>query len=273
MNIPQDFIPIEKIRIFKKNKIISDISKKETDISENDIKVLDQNQNDSNFNEIKTNKNDKIIKNILLKKKPLFEIPINEIKKNFEENNVEEDKGNIIYFEIKDNENKSYNLKLKRNKNGKPNFYIPIDNIKKEFKEVEEIEKNNHKNEIIQIVNEKNVKRNEYLNKYSNNKFYQNLNSNIPNGINNNNFFSNFNNDINYYSNNHYIRNSNFLNYNLYNLYNLFGSNIDIIKLIEKKAEFQIMKDLGLNSLKNPKNVNHDLYSKIKEIKNINNIP
>ena len=270
MNIPQDFIPIEKIRIFKKNKIISDISKKETDISENDIKALDQNQNDSNFNEIKTNKNDKIIKNILLKKKPLFEIPINEIKKNFKENNVEEDKGNIIYFEIKDNENKLHNFKFKINKNGKPNFYIPIDNIKKEFKEVEEIEKNNHKNEIIQIFNEKNVKSNENLNKRSNNKFYQNINSNISNEINNNNFFSNFNNDINYYSNNNYMMNSNFLNYNLYNL---FGSNIDIIKLIEKKAEFQIMKDLGLNSLKNPKNVNHDLYNKIIEIKNINNIP
>ena len=230
------FIPINKIRNFKNNEVINDISKKETDFSENENKINEENEKGiTNFNEIICN--NIFQENILLKTKPFFYIPINEIKnENIKEKNKNRE---IICFEVKDKENNINNMNIKND--GKPIFYIPVENIKKEFGKVEESTINNQKS----IKKHKN---NNVLNYQSDNKINQNLNSNIFNGINNN-LFSNFLNNIGYS--------------------NLFNSNINnnsLIKLIEKKAKFQIMKELGISALKNPNNVNHYLYEQIKNL-------
>lgn len=269
-------LPINEIRNnnLKKDEITSNTDK-ETNFS---YKENTDNSNNNYKSEIKyiknENKNTQIKKNSqsnkLLTEKPIYKIPIDEIIKNINiynnsiKTNNNENK-NFIILNIKEKETKKdKNIQYKN----KPMFMIPIVKIEEEMNMKNKLyELNNKKNDDIINNNTKNQIKNEDKNKninYLKNVSNKNLNDN--NKINNDLFFNNTQQNIN---NNKmpYLNgfsdinfsNSNY-NYNYSNYVNNYY-NDTLLKIIEQKAQFKILKDMGMRALMNQQNLNHYLLN------------
>ena len=284
--LPFISLPINEIREgnLKKDEMTSNTDKEtnfsyneNTDNSNNIIKKNFKQQKDSIKYEIKQIK--KYPKPInLLTQKPIYNIPIDKIigKINMNENSLKANNEDNNYLLIDNKEKITKNEKSKKiiKYEYKPNFIIPIEKIKEELNTKNKINELNEKNNnlinnniIKQNKNEdknKNIKNNSniYINLNNNNKINNNLYFAEPqkrniNQMTNLNGFLNINN-YNYNSN---FNDSKYLNNN----YN----NYIMLKIIEQKAQFKILKDMGIRALTNKQNINHYLLK--NDINNNNN--
>ena len=248
-------LPINEIRKndLKKDEISSNTDK-ETNFSYNENTNSSNNIiNNNSKSEIKYIKyeNSKI-KDIsqtikLLTVKPIYNIPIDNIINNtklidnsIKENEQKHNNENNNYIMLNNKEKISKNEKIIKfvKYEYKPNFNIPIEKIKEELNEKN---KTNNKN----IINTKNEIKNED-NKNLNNTSNKNLKLNNNNQMNNNNQI--------YYLNgfNSNFGNSKYLNTNYNNI---------LLTIFEQKAQFKILKDMGMRALMNPQNINNYLLN------------
>lgn len=274
---PNIIIPLKKIRkeINKVNKNTQSTDIK-TDCTENEVVLNDKNKKNNNIkieiNNFKSennmfNKKDKK----LLTEKPIYNIPIDFIieNKKFAEKFTKKD---IEYnFEIKNpnikNEKKE-KIKNSNIYNKIPIYSIPINLILKETEESKiKTNQNNENNNFIKDHEKIIIPKNCKLNKNSD----LNIDSNINNRINND-LFSNKNINSNQIpclngplGINHYnsIQLKNLLNKYYYDC---------LMKIIDEKIQFMNLKNVGLNAINNPQNINHYLLNnlnnyKINEIK------
>lgn len=242
-NIPIDNIRNNPNKINNKNNFLNEQS---TNNSENDFQNYVDTPQMTKFN-YKEEKNNKITNKEILKERPVYNIPIDNIIKNKEkEDNYNQ---NFIIFNSKEENNIKDKIIIYEKK---PEYTIPVDNIIKEKnkklhknKNKNKSNKNNKKNEKIKIQ-ELNNNLNPHINNDKINKGKDNL-------LNNN--------KINLAPNRFYYNNNN--SNNIFIIFN-FINNLNYItnKLNEQKAQFHLLREIGLKAIMNQNNINHYLLNK-----------
>ena len=237
--------PIYKIRKNQQNKNNS-LTEQSTNISENAQQITKCNQE----------KNSKIE---ILIKRPIFNIPIDYIIQNKEkENNYNE---HLIIFNNKEDGKNNIKDKIIIYEQ-KPVYFIPINKILKEKKE----KLNKHKNKKKNKLNYNNNNNNNNNDQNNKNKKKEKLNNNLDSHIN----INKINNDSNNFLNNQKINlarngfyyNNNYNNNDIFKTLN-YLNNLNYItnKLNEQKAQFKLLKEMGLISIMNHHNMNHYLLN------------